>query len=199
MSVRLAEDRVLATPAGVAKVDLRPDDCVELTLAGDVIGGGRASTEIRMHLRIYERRPDLRAVVHAHPPTATGFAVAGQGLVAPVHPEIIFQLGWVPLVPYGTPGTPELPDAMEPFLAGHAAWLLANHGATTAGATLGQAHQRMEALEAAARIELTARQLGCLNTLSASQVERLLATRAAMGIRDPHPGPPPGARSPAEE
>lgn len=197
--MRLADDRILATPAGVAKVDLRPEQCVALTLDGDVIGPGRASTEIRMHLRIYQRRPDLHAVVHAHPPTATGFAVAGEGLVAAVHPEIVYDLGWVPLVPYGSPGTSELPDAMEPFLAAHAAWLLANHGATTAGTTLAQAHQRMEALEAAARIVLTARQLGCVNPLSASQVERLLATRARIGIRESHPGPPPGARSPPEE
>jgi L-fuculose-phosphate aldolase len=127
-----------------------------------------------MHRRIYQRRPDVHAVVHAHPPAATGFAVAGESFTAPVLPEVILQMGVVPLVPYATPGTDALPDAIEPFLsAGHDAFLLANHGATTLGGTLTQAHQRMESLEHAARIVLVARSLGRVNELSAADVRAL--------------------------
>ena len=132
-----------------------------------------------MHLRIYARRPDVSAVVHAHPPTATGFAVAGEDFLTGVLPEIIYSVGGVPLVPYATPGTPDLADALEPFLAAHDAYLLANHGATTVGPTLAVAHQRMESLEHAARIVLAARVLGRVNALSAAQVNALTAARAA--------------------
>jgi L-fuculose-phosphate aldolase len=128
-------------------------------------------------LRIYGRRADVRAVVHAHPPTATGFAVAGEGFVAPVLPEVILQMGAAPLVPYVTPGTEALADSFEPFLRGHDAFLMANHGATTLGASLEVAHQRMESLEHAARILLTARLLGTVNELSASEVLALRPSR----------------------
>ena len=143
-----------------------------------------------MHLRIYQRRPDVMAVVHAHPPTATGFAVAGEGLVACVLPEVIFQVGQVPLLAYATPGTDALADSFEPYVRTHDAFLLANHGATTVGPTLLLAHQRMESLEHAARILLTARLLGRVNTLSARDVESLEAARRAVGLGGPYPGCP---------
>ena len=178
VSVRLSADRILVTPAGMSKVDVQPDDLVELSLAGKHLRGHRrASSEVLMHLRIYERRPDVRAVVHAHPPLATGFAVAGESFAACVLPEMIFQVGWVPLVPYATPGTPQLADAFEPFLADHDAFLMANHGATAVGPTLTLAHQRMESLEHSARILLAARLIGRVNTLTAPQVEALVTAR----------------------
>lgn len=178
VSVRLGSDRVLVTPAGMSKVDVTVDDLVELSMEGKHLRGARrASSEVLMHLRIYQRRPDVQAVVHAHPPLATGFAVAGESFSACVLPEMIFQVGWVPLVPYATPGTPQLADAFEPFVAQHDAFLMANHGATTVGPTLTMAHQRMESLEHSARILLTARTLGRVNTLSASQVEALVDQR----------------------
>jgi L-fuculose-phosphate aldolase len=130
-----------------------------------------------MHLRIYQRRADARAVVHAHPPTATGFAVAGQSFMAPVLPEVILQMGGVPIVSYATPGTDELADTFDPYLDRHDAFLMANHGATTLGPTLGLAHQRMESLEHAARIILTAHLLGRVNELNATDVEALRASR----------------------
>ena len=180
VSVRLDRDRILVTPAGLCKVDVRPDALVEISLDGAVrAGGGTPSSEVGMHLRIYARRADVRAVVHAHPPVATGFAVAGEDFLAGVLPEIIFQMGGVPLVPYATPGTPAVADALEPYLPGHDAFLMASHGATTVGPTLTVAHQRMESLEHAARIILTARTLGRVNELSASQMEELTAARAA--------------------
>lgn len=178
VSVRLGSDRVLVTPAGMSKVDVTVDDLVELSLEGKHLRGSRrASSEVLMHLRIYQRRSDVQAVVHAHPPLATGFAVAGESFSACVLPEMIFQVGWVPLVPYATPGTPQLADAFEPFVAQHDAFLMANHGATTVGPTLTMAHQRMESLEHSARILLTARMLGRVNTLSATQVEALIDQR----------------------
>ena len=191
VSVRLGPDRILVTPGGMSKVDVTPDDLVEVTLQGQRRRGHRrASTEIALHLRIYERRPDVHAIVHAHPPVATGFAVAGESFVACVLPEIIFQVGWVPLVPYATPGTSELADQFDPFLASHDAFLMANHGATTIAPTLNLAHQRMESLEHTARILLTARMLGRVNTLSPDQVAAIVERRESSGVAGPYPGCP---------
>lgn len=191
VSVRIGDDRILVTPAGMSKVDVRPDDLVEVTLGGQARRGrGRASSEIAVHLRLYARRPDVRAVVHAHPPTATGFAVAGESFMACVLPEVIFQVGWVPLVPYATPGTAALADQFEPFLMQHDAFLMANHGAVTCGPTLLIAHQRMESVEHAARILLTARLVGRVNTLDASQVQALVEARGRAGLGEVYPGCP---------
>ena len=180
-------DRVLVTPAGLSKVDVTADALVWVDLDGRSHGEGatRPSSELGMHLRIYARRPDVRAVVHAHPPVATGFGVAGEDLLAGVLPEVILLMGGVPLVPYATPGTPGLADALDPFLDRHDAFLLANHGATTVGATLSVAHQRMESLEHAARILLTARMLGRVNELTAAQVNELTAARRASRLGPP--------------
>jgi len=183
VSVRLDEHRLLVTPAGLSKVDVTPEALVVVSLDGAVDARAtadpeaRPTTELGMHLRIYARRPDVRAVVHAHPPVATGFAVAGEDFLAGVLPEIIFQMGGVPLVPYATPGTPAVAEALDRFLERHDAWLLASHGATTVGPSLTVAHQRMESLEHAARIIFTARRLGRVNELSAAQVSELSAAR----------------------
>lgn len=178
VSVRLPGGNILVTPAGLSKADVAPHDLVELAPDGEQASGARAaSSEAGMHLRIYARRPDVHAVVHAHPPVATGFGVAGMDFTDGVLPELVYQLGGVPLVPYALPGTPALADAMEPFLALHDGFLLANHGATTVGATLLSAHQRMESLEHAARILLTARTLGRVTPLTAEQVAALQHAR----------------------
>lgn len=191
VSARIAPDRILVTPAGMSKVDVQVDDLIELALDGkQVRGATRASSEVLMHLRIYQRRPDVHAVVHAHPPTATGFSVAGESFDTCVLPEMIFQVGWVPLVPYAEPGTPALADAFEPFLAHHDAFLMANHGATTVGATLLLAHQRMESLEHSARILLTARMLGRVNPLTPLQVEALVEARQRATPGSTYPGCP---------
>jgi L-fuculose-phosphate aldolase len=187
VSVRLRPDRILVTPAGASKADIGASDVVVVDDAGRrVRGKGAASTEIAMHLRIYRRRPDIQAVLHAHPPTATAFAVVGESLAEPVLPEIIVALGPVALVPYATPGTAALPDAMEPLIPHHDVFLLSNHGATTIGPTVEVAYARMESLEHSARILLAARLLGRVRTLTAEQVRDLVAAREA--ARDP--GPP---------
>jgi len=160
VSVRLGADRVLVTPRGLIKSLLTAADMVEVDLRGRKQRGRHNPTsELDLHLRILNRRADVRAVVHAHPPVATGFAVAGLDLREITLPELILQCGAVPLVPYGTPGTPELGDRLEPHLVGHDAWLLANHGAVTVGPTLDVAWIRMESLEHAARIMFAARAL----------------------------------------
>jgi L-fuculose-phosphate aldolase len=174
VSVRCTDGRILVTPSGMSKVDVEPDDLVVLDGEGRHVAGARqASSEVLVHLRVYARRADVGAVVHAHPPTATAFAVAGEGLAEDVLPEIILQMGRVPLVPYATPGTTALADQFEPYLAGHDAFLMANHGATTVGPTLAVAHQRMESVEHAAKILLMARLLGRTDRLSREQVRAL--------------------------
>ena len=178
VSVRLGADRVLVTPSGLSKVDVTEDVLVEVgldgrPLAGAGEGGGRASSELRVHLAIYRARPDVVAVVHAHPPTATAFGVAGETIPERVLPEVICQMGSVALVPYATPGTDAAALAFAPFLAGHDAFLMANHGATTLGPTLEAAHQRMESLEHAARIVLAARLLGKVTPLTDAQLAEL--------------------------
>lgn len=175
LSVRLGPDRILVTPRGLIKALLSPGDMVEVDAEGGRKRRGRhnPTSELDLHLRILAARPDVGAVVHAHPPVATGFAVAGLDLRAFVLPELILQCGAVPLVPYGTPGTAELGDRLEPHLVGHEAWLLANHGAVTVGPTLDSAWIRMESLEQAARIIFAAHALGRPNELSPEAVARL--------------------------
>ena len=180
VSVRLSSGHILVTPSGLSKVDVTPDDLVELTAEGEqVTGGPAASSEIGMHLRIYRERPDVRAIVHAHPPIATAFGVVGRDFMDAVLPEVIFHLGRVPLVPFALPGTPALGDAMAPYLADHDAFLLASHGATTVGPTLRLAHQRMESLEHAARILHAASQIGSVTPLRAEDIAALRAARDA--------------------
>ena len=179
LSVRLGPDRVLVTPSGMIKSLVTAGDMVEVDRAGRKRRGRRNPTsELDLHLRILSRRPDVGAVVHAHPPAATGFAVAGVEIPANLLPELIFLVGRVPIVPYGTPGTSELGDRVEPYLAEHDALLLANHGAVTMGSTLDQAWIRMESLEHAARIVVAARTVGQPRPLDAAAVRKLEALRA---------------------
>jgi L-fuculose-phosphate aldolase len=187
ISVRLSSNRVLVTPRGLIKAGLVPSDMVEIDLAGRRRRGRRKPTsELDLHLRILRHRPDVGAVVHAHPPVATGFSVAGMGLDRLVLPELVVLVGPVPLVPYGTPGTPELGDRVEPYLHQHDALLLANHGAVTMAPTIETAWIRMESLEHAARILLVARMLGTVNELGSEAVARLEAQRNAWGRRELH-------------
>ena len=192
IAVRVAPDRALVTPTGMLKAELGPDDIVEVDLTGKRIRGQRRpSSELDMHLRILRARDDVAAVVHAHPPVATGFSVAGEAFDACVLPEMIFQVGWVPVVPYGTPGTPELGERIEPFIQGHDALILANHGAVTMGTSLDEAQIRMESLEHSAKIILTARLLGRVNPLAAEDVRRLEELRRGQDLPGAYPGCPP--------
>ncbi|MCU0622629.1 MAG: class II aldolase/adducin family protein [Gemmatimonadaceae bacterium] len=179
VSVRLDARRILCTPSGATKADLGVADLVVVDLAGHPRRGTRRapSSELDLHLRAYARRPEVRAVVHAHPPTATGWAVAGRDFMAPVLPEVLLLLGRVPLVPFGLPGTPAVADAFEPFFPHHDVFLMAHHGALALGSTLTRAHQRMESLEHAARILAVAATLGSIAPLPGDVVARLDARK----------------------
>lgn len=191
ITVRVGPDQVLVTPSGLIKAELSGDDIVEVDLSGRQLRGHRRPTsELDMHLRILRQRSDVKAVVHAHPPIATGFGVADIAFDECVLPELIFQVGHVPLVPYGTPGTPELGETLDPYLARYDALILSNHGAVTLGATLDDARIRMESLEHAAKIILTARLLGRVRPLERSQVERLEALRREKDLPGAYPGCP---------
>ena len=176
IAARCGPDRVLVTPAGRDKGELAPGDLVEVDLGGRAIRGeNRPSTELDLHLVIFAQRPDTGAVVHAHPPVATGFAVAGKMLGDGSLAELVTQFGMVPVAPYGAPGTPELAERVRPFVREHDAVLLANHGAVTLGATVEAACHRMESLEQGARILLVARLLGGARQLSPEEIARLVA------------------------
>ena len=190
VSARLPDGSILVTPAGASKIDVAEDDLVVVDRTGKrVAGSGRPSSELGVHLRIYQLRRDVEAVIHAHPPFATAFAVAGEDLMAPVLPEILVQIGGVPLVPYATPGSPALADAIEPFLQLHDAFLMANHGATSYGSTLSIAHQRMESLEHAAQILFSARALGHVSLLTDEQRDALLELRRQAAGRNERGAP----------
>jgi L-fuculose-phosphate aldolase len=181
VSLRIGTDHILVTPAGLSKGELRVGDIVEMTLDGVAVGrrAGQASSEMQIHLAAYAARPDVEAVVHAHPPTATGFAVAGELLEYEALAELVYNVGQVPLVPYAMPGTRKLADLVGRFAKDHDVMLLANHGAVAVGPTLLVAHQRMESLEHAARILLAARQLGGVTRLPAAEVRALEDRRRA--------------------
>jgi L-fuculose-phosphate aldolase len=175
ISVREGET-LYVTPAGVSKARLRPDQVLSVDLAGRILAGaGRASTELPMHLAIYRGRRDVGAIVHAHPPFATAFAVAGIPLDRPILAEAVLLLGPVPVVTYAPPSTQELADVVAAAAAGASALLLANHGAVTLAETLEQAVVRMETLEHLARVSFLARMLGRESALSGPEVERLLS------------------------
>lgn len=188
ISVRLDGERIITTPTGVSKGFMTPDMMVVTDLDGKKIAGERnASSELKMHLEVYRTRPDARAVVHAHPPTATGFAVAGIPLDRAVLAEVITTLGSIPIAEYATPSTDELPAACSKYLKAHDGLLLANHGALTLGGELFTAYHRMETIEHFAKISLTARLLGRENLISRDEVQRLQGLRGTYGIASPAP------------
>jgi L-fuculose-phosphate aldolase len=195
ISVRLDARRLLMTPAGVCKGFMTPEVMCITDLEGKKLEGDRnPSSEIQMHLEVYRQRPDVNAVVHAHPPIATGFAVAGIPLDRAVLAEVITTLGSVPIADYATPSTQELPDAVRRYVKAHDGMLLANHGALTVGQELFSAYFKMETIEHFAKISFVARMLGGERLLSRQEVERLQGLRGRYGITAPAPiCPDPGA------
>ena len=188
ISVRVGEDRLLTTPKGVSKGFMTPDMMVTTDLKGRKVAGERdPSSELLMHLAVYHNRPEITAVVHAHPPTATGFAVAGIPLDRAVLAEVVTTLGSIPIADYGTPSTSELADAVRKFIKAHDGLLLANHGALTIADELFAAYYKMETVEHFAKISLTARLLGGERMLSRDEVVRLQGLRGAYGITSPAP------------
>ena len=192
--MRLEDGRILATPSGVPKGELVPKQLVGLRGEGAPARArsrrrstapelnSHVSSEILMHMRIYALRPDVRAVCHAHPPTATGFAAAGRALDQALLGETAILLGAVPLAPFGAPGTPELPDSITPYVPRADAVLLANHGVVSYGEDLRTALLRMELVEHAARVTLLAELAGGARLLTRAQVEALVASRPRYGL-----------------
>ena len=188
ISARLDETRLMTTPKSVSKGFMTPDMMVIVDYEGRKVAGDRdPSSELPMHLEIYRSRPDVRAVVHAHPPLATGFAVAGIPLTRAVLAEVITTLGSIPIAEYGTPSTAELPDAVRKYIKAHDGMLLANHGAVTCGTGVMAAYYKMETIEHFAKISLVARLLGREHLISREEVERLQGLRGTYGIAAPAP------------
>ena len=190
ISVRLGPDRLLMTPASVSKGFMSAEMMVVTDLDGRVVEaapGRKPSSEALMHLVAYRERPDVGAVVHAHPPLSTGFAVAGIPLDRAVLAEVVTTLGAIPIADYGTPSTRELADTVAPLVRAHDGLLLANHGALALGKDLFAAYYKMETIEHFAQISLVARQLGREHLLSREEVDRLQGLRGRYGIAAPAP------------
>jgi L-fuculose-phosphate aldolase len=176
ISLLTENNSILITRSAVSKGDVKDSDIMEIDFAGNIINGtGKISTEYKIHLYAYSKRPEVNAIVHCHPTYATAFAAAGKGLTAPVFPEVILTLGKVPLCKYATPSTDELPLSMEPYIDYAWAFLLQNHGAVTLGKTLRDAYFKMEKLEHAAKTLFIARMLGGENELPPERVKELLS------------------------
>jgi L-fuculose-phosphate aldolase len=201
ISVRISGDKLLVTPTGLSKGFMGKGDLVVVDRKGAKIGGKREVTsEIRMHTRAYDLRPDIDAVVHAHPPYATAFAVAGMPLAECVLPEVVLTIGSVPLADYGTPSTDEVAESVGRVVTGSDAFLLKNHGVMTVGPDVLSAYHKMETVEHLAKISFIARHLGRLSPLAHEQVVKLLAVRERLGVKGPYPGCREcGACTPAEE
>jgi L-fuculose-phosphate aldolase len=183
ITIRLDAARILATPTGVSKGMMQPDDLIVIDMQGNKISGrAERTSEIAMHLEIYKLRPDIRAVVHTHPPVATGFAAAGKALNLALLPEVVTGLGCIPLAAYGLPGTPALTEPMVPLIPKYDALLMANHGAVCYAEDVYKAYFRMETLEHFARISLVAELLGGGQALPRQEVDKLFDSRARYGI-----------------
>lgn len=190
ISVKLNDKEWLCTPTGVSKGFMTPDFICKVDAQGNVLqasGNFRPSSEIKMHMRVYEKRSDVRAVVHAHPAYATSFAIAGIPLTAPIMPEAVIFLGCVPIAEYGTPSTMEIPDNLEKYLPHYDAVLLESHGALTWGHDLMNAYHKMESLEFYAELLFKAKLLGGPKEFSPAQVQKLYDIRKQFGIPGKHP------------
>ncbi|WP_032120497.1 class II aldolase/adducin family protein [Clostridium amazonitimonense] len=191
VSVKIDEDTFLATPTGISKSFMSPDKIVKINSKGEILeakDGYKPSSEIKMHLRCYEERDDVGAVVHAHPPTATGFALAHRNMDTYSLVECVISVGSVPIAKYGTPSTDEVPNAIAPYLPEHDVILLENHGALTVGKDLLTAYYRMETLELWAKTSLVAQLLGEERELSKENIDRLISMRSAYKVSGKHPG-----------
>lgn len=184
LSVRLAEDRFLCTPSGSALGYMRAHEMIIADAQGHKLAGeGKVSSEFFTHLAAYEERAEIGAVVHAHPPRAVALSLAGQSLMSPILPEVVFSVGGVPTASYATPGTREGADAVRPLVRECDALLMDRHGALTVGESLLDALYKMEKIEHAAEILLAAAQFGDVSELSGEQIDKIMKAREAYGAR----------------
>ena len=190
ISVKLNDNEFLCTPTGVSKGFMTPEYICKVDAKGNVLqanGNFRPSSEIKMHMRVYAKRPDVGAVVHAHPNFATAFAIAGIPLTQPIMPEAVIALGCVPIAEYGTPSTDEIPDAVEKYLPYYDAVLLENHGALTYSTDLLSAYMKMDSVEFYAELLYKSRQLGGPKEFDKEQIAKLYEIRRKMGLPGKHP------------
>lgn len=189
VTARLSEARLLVTPSGINKGFLKPAQLVVVDLDGRPAtrGAGKPSSEVRVHLAAYRARPEVGAVVHAHPPTAVALTLAGVSLAQCLVPEAIVALGEVPTASYATPSTDALALGVQRLLADHNVVMMDRHGSVTLGADPFEAYDRLESLEHTARITWLARSMGPVHPLPAAEVDRLRAMAEAMGLRPPAP------------
>ena len=191
VSARLEDGTFLCTPTGMSKSFITPEKLLRINDKGEVLEGAeglRPSSEIKMHLRCYAKRPDVWSVIHAHPPGATGFAVAHKAMDMYNMIEDVAVIGSVPLTPYGTPSTSEVPDAIEPYLEEHDVMLLENHGALAVGSDVITAFYRMESLELWAKITINAVILGGSMDISRENIQKLIDLRGFYRVTGRHPG-----------
>ncbi len=189
VSIRIGPDTVLCTPTGMSKGYLTAGQLIKVDMDGNKLEGElEPSSEVKMHIDVYKQRKDVNSVVHAHPPYATGFAVAGIALDKCVLPEIIFSIGSIPLTKYGTPSTFEIPENVRKYLKDHNVFLLENHGALSIGPDVYRAYYRMESLELFAKISLIASQLGKVNVIDEENVKKILDIRKQWGMDSNYPG-----------
>jgi L-fuculose-phosphate aldolase len=190
ISVKISDNEYLCTPTGVSKGFMTPEYICKIDGEGNVLQankGFKPSSEIKMHLRVYKHRPDVQAVVHAHPIYATSFAIAGIPLTQPIMPEAVIALGCVPIAEYGTPSTTEIPDNVEKYLPYYDAVLLENHGALTFSNSLLAAYHKMESVEFYAELLFLSKQLGGPKEFSKEQIKKLYDVRRAFNMSGKHP------------
>ena len=189
-SYRLGPDRILCTPSLISKGNLKPDDMCVVDLTGKQISGKRKRTsEILLHLAIYKERPDVKAVIHSHPPHATAFAIADIELPTCIHPEAEVFLGPVKTAKYVTPGDTRLGESIKPFIKESNTILLGNHGVVCYGPDLEDAYYKLEIVDAYARILLLTKQLGSIRPLDGDDMKELLALKSKFGMFDPRTAP----------
>src|SRR5918999_1009398 len=185
-SYRLSEDRILCTPSLISKGNLKPDDMCVVDMTGKQISGKRKRTsEILLHLAIYQERPDVRAVIHSHPPHATAFAIADIELPTCIHPEAEVFLGPVKTAKYVTPGDTRLGESLLPYVKDSNTILLQNHGTVTYDADLENAYYKLEIVDAYARILLLAKQIGSIRPLDAGEMKELVELKQRFGLEEP--------------
>jgi L-fuculose-phosphate aldolase len=183
ISVKISDNELLVTPTGVSKGGMKPEDLVKMTLDGQVLGSkGKPSSEVKMHIQVYKIDPNIQAVVHAHPPISTAYAVARKPMEKPILSEAVVNLGVVPVADYALPGTTDVPDSIKPYVKDYNAVLLANHGLLTWGGDLTEAFFRMESVEHYGKILLYVDQIGRAQEFTCDEIEELLAIRKKIGI-----------------
>lgn len=184
LSAKLSDGTILITPTGAMKGFLEPQHMAKVDMTGTPVDDGpKASSEIGIHLVCYQERPDVQAIVHAHPPHAVALTIAEIDMQMPIIPEIIVTIGGIPTAPFGTPGTPELPETIREIVRCSDTVIMKNHGSVTLGSNLMEAYKKLDMLEHTARILYLAQTArGGLSPLPEEAVQKLLATRAQLGI-----------------